>query len=59
MVTNAEKVRAVINTLETLNIPSTFDNVNKMTGIYSTLVEVLDSLNAKEGAEDAGKAEAE
>ena len=48
---NAEKIQAVINTLAMLNMPSTFDNVNKMTGIYKTLIEVRDDL-AKEGEDD-------
>ena len=48
---NAEKIQAVINTLAMLNMPSTFDNVNMMTGIYKTLIEVRDNL-AKEGEDD-------
>ena len=42
---NAEKLQAVINTLATLNMPSTFDNVN-------TLTEVRDDLHREE-EEDA------
>ena len=49
---NAEKLQAVINTLATLNMPSTFDNVNRMTGIYRTRTEVRDDLHREE-EEDA------
>ena len=38
-----EKIQAVINTLEKLTIPATYDNVNMMLGIYQTLIEVRDS----------------
>jgi len=50
----ATKIQAVINTLEILNMPSTYDNVNHMMGIYNTLVEVRDELKEekKEVAED-------
>ena len=46
--TNAEKIQAVLNTLELLSIPPTFDNVNRMTGIYQTLAEVRDDLKSAE-----------
>lgn len=52
---NAELIQVVINTLQVMNIPSTFDNVNKLTGIYNTLFQVRDSLakeERKDGAED-------
>lgn len=42
---NAEKIQAVMNTIEILNVPATFDNVNRLMGIYNTLVEVRDDLN--------------
>lgn len=41
----ATKIQIVINTLETLNIPPTFDNVNHMYGIYKMLYSVRDELN--------------
>lgn len=41
---NAEKIQAVMNTLAILEMPSTYDNVNKMLGIYNTLKEVRDDL---------------
>ena len=48
---NAEKIQAVINTLAKLEMPPTFDNSNKMLGIYRTLMEVRDDL-AQEDDED-------
>ena len=62
---NAVKIQAVINTLEIMNIQSTYDNVNKMLGIYQTLNDVKNSLiemeaaEAKEVKEDAGESDAE
>ena len=44
----AEKIQICINTLAVLNMPSTFDNVNHMTGIYRLLSEVRDELAAAE-----------
>lgn len=41
---NAEKIQAVMNTLAILEMPSTYNNVNKMLGIYNTLTEVRDDL---------------
>ena len=52
---NAEKIQAVINTLAKLEMPPTFDNSNKMLGIYRTLMEVRDDLAHEEdedGTED-------
>ena len=57
--TNAEKIQAVINTLEMLQIPSTYDNTNKMLGIYNTLAAVRDDLTKPKEAEKNGKADAE
>lgn len=62
---DSETVQAVINTLEVMSIPPTYDNVNKLTGIYQVLYEVRDKLAAKEkeaetgGADDAGNDSAE
>lgn len=44
----AEKIQICINTLAVLNMPSTFDNVNHMIGIYRLLSEVRDELAAAE-----------
>lgn len=44
-----EKIQIVINTLKEIMIPASFDNINRMMGIYQTLIEVRD---AKEVNED-------
>lgn len=49
----AGKIQICINTLAVLNMPSTFDNVNHMTGIYRLLTEVRDQLAAAETEEKA------
>ena len=53
---HAEKIQVVINTLESMQIPATYDNVSRMTGIYQLLAEIRDSLG-REAAEDADHAE--
>ena len=47
-----EKIQAVINTLEKLMIPATYDNVNRMLGVYQTLIEVRDSKPEEAVTED-------
>ena len=51
---NAEKIQAVINTLELMTVPATYDNVNKMLGIYRTLMEVRDDLRNPGKPEEEG-----
>ncbi len=46
----AQKVQIVINTMEKLTIPATFDNVNRMTGIYQMLFDIR---NGEENTEEA------
>ena len=48
------KIQAVINTLELLEMSPTYNNTNRMLGIYNTLVEVRDAIPEKktEVAED-------
>lgn len=41
---NAEKIQLVMNTIELITIPATYDNVNRITGIYNTLAEVRNDL---------------
>ena len=41
---NAMKIQAVINTLEQIQMPATYDNTNKMLGVYRTLMEVRDAV---------------
>lgn len=50
----AIKVQAVLNTLELLNMPSTYDNVNHMLGIYRELTAVLDYLNKEPEVGNSG-----
>ena len=57
--TNEQKLQAVINTLETLDIKPTYDNTNKLLGIYRTLAEVRDAIHNEEAAKDAGETDAE
>lgn len=42
----AAKIQMVMNTLEELKMETTFDNVNRMLGIYVALREVRDGLKA-------------
>jgi hypothetical protein len=51
--TNAEKIQIVMNTIETLTVPASYENANRLTGIYQTLAEVRDDLSkpAEEGGE--------
>ena len=42
------KIQAVINTLEGLDIKSTFDNMNKLLGCQQTLADVRDELRRRE-----------
>ena len=57
--TNAEKLQAIMNTLETLDIKPSYDNCNKLLGIYRTLAEVRDKIHNEEASDDAGEADAE
>ena len=45
------KITAVMNTLETLDMPASFSNCNKMLGIYGTLTELLEDAQAQEEQE--------
>jgi len=56
---NSEKIQMVINTLEILEMKTTYNNTNRMLGIYQTLLAVRDDLKTKEAKEDAGEADAE
>ena len=54
--TTVGKAQAVINTLELLDMPSTFDNVNKMTGIYQTMFEIQEEIKRMDAELKATKA---
>ena len=49
---NRDKIDAVINTLEQIMIPSTFDNVNRMLGIYRALDEVRQDIEEPKEVEE-------
>jgi len=51
---NAEKIQVVINTIETLTLPGTYDNSNRLMGIYRMLAEVRDDLQRQEAEANAG-----
>ena len=55
---NAEKLQAVINTIEKIEIKATADQAGKILGIHRILSEVRDDL-MREDAKDAGEADAE
>ena len=42
----AEKIQRVINTIETVEIKATFDNMNKLLGSLQMLAEVRDALSS-------------
>ena len=48
---HADKIQLVMNTLETLTLTGSYENMNKMMGIYATLAEVRDALKAADRAE--------
>lgn len=48
----ANKIQAVINTLQGLDIKSTFDNTSKLFGCYQVLAEVRDALNSMKEDQD-------
>jgi len=43
----SEKIQLVINTLEGLDIKSTFDNMNRLLGSLQALAEIRDALSAE------------
>lgn len=48
---HADKIQLVMNTLETIVLTGSYENMNKMMGIYATLAEVRDALKAADKAE--------
>lgn len=57
MSSKADKLKAIANTLETIMIPATGENVSKMTGIYQLLNEVIIEIENEEAEEHADPAE--
>ena len=47
----ANKVQIVINTIQDLDIKSTFDNMNRLMGAMQTLAGIRDELEAMNSAE--------
>ena len=54
---DVNKIQAVINTLQSLNIPATMDNMGKLMGCVQVLEEVKNNLNRKEEQNGNSKAE--
>ena len=52
------KLQRVINTLGSLYMPSTYDNANRVLGMYQTLYSVLDDIEKMEVVDD-GNVEAD
>lgn len=48
----SDKIKAIANTLETLDIKATGENVSKMTGIYTMLNEVIKDIMKQEETEN-------
>ena len=44
----------MLNTLQEIMIPATFDNCNKMLGIYQALIEVRDSKPEEKAVDEDG-----
>lgn len=54
----SDKLKAIANTLETLDIKATGENVSKMTGIYTMMNEVIkDIMKQEEKENDAPETE--
>lgn len=47
----SEEIQIILNTLPTLEMPPTFDNTNKVLGMYMKLYAVRDALAEKEQEE--------
>jgi len=50
--TNVQKIQAVINTLEIMEIRPSYDNSNRLYGIYTTLLDVLNDLARQEAEQE-------
>ena len=48
----SKEIQIILNTLPTLEMPPTFDNTNKMLGMYMKLYAVRDALAEKEEQAD-------
>jgi len=50
---NAEKIQAVLNTLELIEVKATYDNMNRILGIHKMLMNVRDDLDRPVKAAEA------
>lgn len=41
---NAEKIQAVLNTLDQIEVKASYDNMNRLLGIHKVLIGVRDDL---------------
>lgn len=41
---NAEKIQAVLNTLDQIEVKASYDNTNKILGIHKVLMAIMDEL---------------
>lgn len=48
----ANKIQAVMNTLQSLNIPATMENMSKLIGCQQVLEEVRNELNSMKEDQD-------
>ena len=53
----SEKLKAIANTLETLDIKATGENVSKLTAIYQMMNEIIRDITGQEAEEHADPAE--
>lgn len=50
---NADKIQAIINTLEAITIQASYDNVSRMAGVLKILGDLRDELRAAPAAKEA------
>lgn len=50
--TNAEKIQAVIDTLQQLQLPATYDNMSRLLGSLQALGEIRDEMTKDEVDDD-------
>ena len=53
----SDKMKAIANTLETLDIKATGENVSKLTAIYQMMNEIIRDITEQEAEEHADPAE--
>ena len=53
----AKQIQIVMNTIGVMEIPPTWENVNRLTGIYQLLRQLRDELDEKPAEETDGEVE--